>query len=71
MPDELDYEALARLLEDPVSWSRADFTAARSALAHQTRAVRESGPLDAGTRASLQEVADRLEAAIDAYVRSR
>jgi hypothetical protein len=71
VPDELDYRAFARLLEDPATWSRSDFTAARAALAHQWRAVRESDPRDAKTRASLQDVADRLEAAIDTYVRSR
>jgi hypothetical protein len=71
VPDELDYRALARLLENPVAWSRSDFTAARAALAQQSWAVQESDPRDAKTRASLQDVADRLEAAIDTYVRSR
>jgi hypothetical protein len=71
VPDELDYRALARLLENPEAWSRSDFTAARAALAQQSRVVQESDPQDAKTRASLQDVADRLEAAIDTYVRSR
>jgi hypothetical protein len=41
------------------------------ALAHKARAVQQSDPRDAKNRASLQDVADRLEAAIDTYVRSR
>jgi hypothetical protein len=69
--DELDYGALARLLEDPATWSRTDFTAARTALAYQWRAEQEADPRDAKTRAALQDIANRLEAAIDTYVRSR
>jgi len=71
VPDHLDYTAFAQLLEDPTGWSRHDFTTARAALANQSRALQESDPRDAKTRALLQEVADRLEAAIDTYVRSR
>jgi hypothetical protein len=69
--DDLDYAALAQLLEEPTAWSRHDFTTARAALAHQSRALQESHPRDTKTRMSLQEVVDRLEAAIDTYVRSR
>jgi hypothetical protein len=71
VPDELDQVTLAQLLEDPAAWSRHDFTTARAALAHQSRALQESDPRDTKTRASLQEVVERLNAAIDAYVRSR
>lgn len=71
VPDDLDYTAFAQLLEDPTGWSRHDFTTACAALANQSRALQESDPRDAKTRALLQEVADRLEAAIDTYVRSR
>jgi len=71
VPDDLDYAALAQLLQAPTAWSRQDFTAARAALAHQSRALQESDPRDTRTRASLQDVVDGLEAAIDRYVRSR
>jgi hypothetical protein len=71
VPDDLDYTALGQLLEDPAAWSRRDFTTARALLANQWRAVRESDPKDAKTRASLQEVVERLQAAIGAYVASR
>jgi hypothetical protein len=71
VPDDLDYAALAQLLEHPTAWSRYDFTTARAALAHQSRALHESDPRDPKTSASLQGVVDQLEAAIDAYVRSR
>jgi hypothetical protein len=71
VPDDLDYAALAQLLEDPTAWNRHDFTTARAALAHQSRALQESDPRDTTTRALLQEVVERLEAAIDSYVRSR
>jgi hypothetical protein len=71
VPDNLDYAAFAQLLEGPTAWSRQDFTTARAALAHQWRALQESNPRDTNTYASLQEVVEQLEAAIDAYVRSR
>jgi hypothetical protein len=71
MPDDLDYAALAQLLKDPAAWSPQDFTTARAALAHQSRALQETDPRDAKSKASLQEAHDRLEAAIDTYVRSR
>jgi hypothetical protein len=69
--DGLEYRAaLTRLLRDPMNWSRADFTAAR-ALAHRGRALRTSDLRNAESQASLDDIADELEAAIDTYVRSR
>jgi len=70
--DGLEYRAaLTRLLRDPMNWSRADFTAARAALAHRGRALRTSDLRNAESQASLEDIADELEAAIDTYVRSR
>jgi hypothetical protein len=71
VPDDLDYTALGELLEDPAAWSRHDFTTARAILANQWRSIQESDPKDAKTRASLEEVVEQLQAAIDAYVASR
>jgi hypothetical protein len=70
MADEVDYQELARLLEDPAAWSRADFT---PPVPHwPTSRAPSRSPIRAMRSTSVAaEVADRLDAAIDTYVGSR
>ena len=68
MPDDRDYEWLARLLARPERWSGDDLRAARAMLTNQQRALAELHPKDRAGRESAQELVAALEGAIRSHI---
>ena len=67
MPDNQDYQDLARLLADPSAWTPDEAEFMRLALAYQRSSVEDCHPKDVRRRARLAAVADDMEAAVRAY----
>jgi hypothetical protein len=68
VPDDVDYEWLAWLVEHPNEWSQDDLARARFMLTNQKRALQEAHAEDRTNRQSLQDVANALEAAIQEHL---
>jgi hypothetical protein len=71
VPDDIDYEWLARLIAHPDEWPADDLTAAEQIVADQTLTIEESHPRDVEGRRAKQALIDELEAAIAAHRRAR
>ncbi len=64
VPDDQDYEDLARLLEHPEAWTAAEVKLAHFILVQQQDALAAAHPLDARRREGLARVAAAVEEAL-------
>lgn len=66
MPDDEDFAELARLLADPASWTRRERLTMQLVLREQTAQLTAAHPRDVNRRTRLQDLVDRVDAAIRA-----
>lgn len=64
MPDNEDYEWLADRLANPFDWDEKDYSAVRFLARNQRDALASMHPLDRQRRASAEEAAAEMEAAM-------
>jgi len=71
VPDDLDYQALKALLDDPEAWTAEQAASAQLLLRGQRDALRTVHPKDQRLRERMQSVVEEIERAIQRWEGAR